>query len=196
MTSSARWGWIVALVAGTGAALVLAFVLSFSSQGGGFYERHFVWLFWLNLAAAVLLALVIAVVGLRLLLRLRRGKFGSRLLLKLAGIFAVVGLLPGLVIYTVSYQFVSRSIEAWFDVKVAGALDSGLALGKDTLAALANDLRGKALMAAERLAESPAVSPLVLERLVMHREPTVLTLKDLCGVAELPWVDQPGRVFD
>ena len=165
MTSSARWGWIVALVAGTGAALVLAFVLSFSSQGGGFYERHFVWLFWLNLAAAVLLALVIAVVGLRLLLRLRRGKFGSRLLLKLAGIFAVVGLLPGLVIYTVSYQFVSRSIEAWFDVKVAGALDSGLALGKDTLAALANDLRGKALMAAERLAESPAVSPLVLERL-------------------------------
>ena len=165
MKSSARWGWIVALVAGTGAALVLAFVLSFSSQGGGFYERHFVWLFWLNLAAAVLLTLVIAVVGLRLLLRLRRGKFGSRLLLKLAGIFAVVGLLPGLVIYTVSYQFVSRSIEAWFDVKVAGALDSGLALGKDTLAALANDLRGKALVAAERLAESPAVSPLVLERL-------------------------------
>ena len=165
MTTSARWGWIVALVAGTGAALVLAFVLSFSSQGGGFYERHFVWLFWLNLAAAVLLTLVIAVVGLRLLLRLRRGKFGSRLLLKLAGIFAVVGLLPGLVIYTVSYQFVSRSIEAWFDVKVAGALDSGLALGKDTLAALANDLRGKALVAAERLAESPAVSPLVLERL-------------------------------
>ena len=53
MTASARWGWIVALVAGTGAALVLAFVLSFSSQGGGFYERHFVWLFWLNLAAAV-----------------------------------------------------------------------------------------------------------------------------------------------
>ena len=32
---------------------------------------------------------------------------GSRLLIKLAGIFALVGLLPGLVIYTVSYQFVS-----------------------------------------------------------------------------------------
>jgi hypothetical protein len=49
--------------------------------------------------------------------RLRRGKFGSRLLIKLAGIFALVGLLPGLLIYTVSYQFVSRSIEAWFDVR-------------------------------------------------------------------------------
>jgi nitrogen fixation/metabolism regulation signal transduction histidine kinase len=73
----------------------------------------------------------------RLAVRLRRGKFGSRLLIKLAGIFALVGLLPGLVIYTVSYQFVSRSIEAWFDVKVAGALDAGLALGKGTLDALA-----------------------------------------------------------
>jgi nitrogen fixation/metabolism regulation signal transduction histidine kinase len=58
--------------------------------------------------------------GLRLALRLRRGRFGSKLLLKLAGIFTLVGLLPGLLIYVVSYQFVSRSIESWFDVKVEG----------------------------------------------------------------------------
>ena len=160
MKTATRWGWIVALVAGTGATMVLAFVLSFSSQGAGFYERHFVWLFWLNVAVAALLSVVIAFVGLRLLLRMRRGKFGSRLLIKLAGIFALVGLLPGLVIYTVSYQFVSRSIEAWFDVKVAGALDSGLALGKDTLDTLASDLGGKARVAAERLAESPSASPI------------------------------------
>ena len=105
---------------------------------------------------------------------------GSRLLVKLAGIFALVGLLPGLVIYTVSYQFVSRSIEAWFDVKVAGALDSGLALGKDTLDTLATDLAGKARVAAERLAESRSVSPLALERLreqigAMDETPLVVT---------------------
>ena len=46
MSSSSRWAWTVSLVAATAAALVLAFVLSFSSQGGGFYERNFVWLFW------------------------------------------------------------------------------------------------------------------------------------------------------
>jgi len=165
MKSSTRWGWIIALVAGTGAALVLAFVLSFSTQGSGFYERHFVWLFWLNVSVAMLLTVVVAFVGVRLVARMRRGKFGSRLLIKLAGIFALVGLLPGLVIYTVSYQFVSRSIEAWFDVKVAGALDSGLALGKETLDALATDLEKKARVAAERLAEARTVSPLALERL-------------------------------
>ncbi|GHE05194.1 hypothetical protein U879_03265 [Defluviimonas sp. 20V17] len=40
------------------------------------------------------------------------------------------------------------------------------------------------------------LSPSVLERLVLRREPTVLSIFDLCGVSELPWAEQPGRVFD
>ena len=156
----------MAALAATGVAMVLAFVLSLSDLGGSFYERHFQWLFWINTAVALLLATVILVVLLRLATRLKRGKFGSRLLIKLAGIFALVGLLPGLVIYTVSYQFVSRSIEAWFDVKVAGALDAGLALGKGTLDAMAADLVAKTRSAAERLADAGSlVTPLALERL-------------------------------
>ena len=127
-SAAARWTWIVSTVAATGAALVLAFVLSLSTRGGGFYERHFVWLFWVNVAVAGVLVLVIGLAALRLAVRARRGKFGSRLLIKLVGIFTVVGLLPGLVIYTVSYQFVSRSIEAWFDVRVASNMCACFAL--------------------------------------------------------------------
>jgi nitrogen fixation/metabolism regulation signal transduction histidine kinase len=107
-------------------------------------------------AVAALLTIVIGFAAVRLYLRLRRGKFGSRLLIKLAGIFALVGLLPGLTIYTVSYQFVSRSIEAWFDVRLAGALDAGLSLGKGTLDAMTADLTSKARLGADRLAD---VSP-------------------------------------
>jgi nitrogen fixation/metabolism regulation signal transduction histidine kinase len=185
MTTSSRWAWIVAIVAATGAALVLAFVLSFSTQGGGFYERHFVWLFGINVAVAVLLTLVIAVVALRLAVRVRRGKFGSKLLIKLAGIFALVGLLPGLVIYTVSYQFASRSIAAWFDVKVAGALDAGLALGKGTLEALTSDLVRKARIGAERLADAgTAVAPLTLER-----------LREQIGASEASLIGASGQVL-
>ncbi len=40
------------------------------------------------------------------------------------------------------------------------------------------------------------LAPTVLERLVLRREPTVLSIFDLCGVAELPWVEQPEKVFD
>jgi nitrogen fixation/metabolism regulation signal transduction histidine kinase len=166
MTKAARWGWTVAALATTGAALVLAFVLSISGPESQRYERQFAWLFWINVAVAALLTLVIGLVAVRMVLRLRRGKFGSRLLLKLAGIFAIVGLLPGLVIYTVSWQFASRSIESWFDVRVAGALDAGLALGRSTLESLQSDLAAKAEVAAARLAEPPGViGPLALERL-------------------------------
>jgi nitrogen fixation/metabolism regulation signal transduction histidine kinase len=166
MTRAARWTWIVALVAATGGALVLAFVLSPGGQAGSAFERHFRWLFWANVAVAGALLLVVLAAIVRLAVRLRRGKFGSRLLIKLAGIFALVGAMPGLVIYTVSYQFVSRSIEAWFDVRVAGALDAGLALGKGTLDALVADLGSKTRVAAERLGDGgAAVVPLTLERL-------------------------------
>ena len=39
MKASTRWTWIVSLVAATGAALVLAFVLSLTTQGGGHYDQ-------------------------------------------------------------------------------------------------------------------------------------------------------------
>jgi nitrogen fixation/metabolism regulation signal transduction histidine kinase len=125
-----RWGWRVGLLAASGGALVVAFVLSFSGSAPSLYERELAWLFWLNVGVALLLAIVLALTIGRLFVRLRKGRFGSRLLLRLAGIFALVGVLPGLVIYTVSYQFAARSIEAWFDERLASALDAGLALGK------------------------------------------------------------------
>jgi hypothetical protein len=40
------------------------------------------------------------------------------------------------------------------------------------------------------------LSPSVLERMVLQREPTGLTLKHLYGLAELACPDQPGRVCD
>jgi nitrogen fixation/metabolism regulation signal transduction histidine kinase len=175
---STRWAWLVALAAVAGGASVLAFVLSLTGQTEGFYERNFVWLFWLNVGIGGLLVVVIGVALLRLALRQRRGKFGTRLLTKLAGIFTLVGLLPGLVIYTVSYQFVSRSIATWFDVEVATALDAGLALGKGMLQLQIDDTGAKARQAAERLGdERTPVTALTLERL---REQ--LDLRDLALV--------------
>jgi len=166
MTKSARWAWLVSIVAFTGIVLVLGFVLALTADTRGFYERHFVWLFWLNVTVAALLGLVIVLAAARLALRMRRGKFGSHLLLKLAGIFALVGVVPGVLIYTVSYQFVSRSIETWFDARVEVALDAGLALGRGMLDAQVNDLRTKTRLTAERLGDSRSLpTPLALERL-------------------------------
>ncbi|MEP6964931.1 MAG: HAMP domain-containing protein, partial [Polaromonas sp.] len=166
--SSAAFRWTVGVGVSTVVALglVLLFLLTQATGNRELYERNFALLFGLNVAVACLLLLVIGWIALRLLQRLRRGRFGSRLLVKLAATFGLVGLLPGLLIYVVSYQFVSRSIESWFDVEVEGALVAGLNLGRATLDTLAADLANKTRQAATQLSETPdAMAGLALERL-------------------------------
>jgi nitrogen fixation/metabolism regulation signal transduction histidine kinase len=166
MTKAARWAWLVSLVALTGAGLVLAFLLSVTTNSPSLYEQHYVWLFWVNVVVASLLVLVIGVAAVRLAVRARSGKFGSRLLLKLALIFALVGVVPGVLIYTVSFQFVSRSIESWFDTRMESALDAGLNLGRGTLDTLVRELATQTRQAADRLGDTPGTSQAVaLERL-------------------------------
>ncbi|WP_295855363.1 ATP-binding protein [uncultured Xylophilus sp.] len=160
--------WAVGIGAATmvSIGLVLMFLLTQATNNRVLYERNYGRLFTVNVVVAAMLFAVIAWIGVRLFVRLRRGRFGSRLLVKLAVIFAVLGFLPGMLIYTVSYQFVSRSIESWFDVKVEGALDAGLSLGRATLDALASDLAGKTRSAGAQIANVPdAAAGLALERI-------------------------------
>lgn len=161
-----RWALLVGAAVVTAIGIVLLFLLTQATGNRELYERNYGRLFALNMVVAGLLLLVIGWVVVRLWSRVRRGKFGSRLLVKLAAIFALVGFLPGLLIYVVSYQFVSRSIESWFDVQVEGALDAGLSLGRSTLDTLAADLANKTRIAATQLTEVPDTSAaLALERM-------------------------------
>ncbi len=150
-----RWGLLVGAAAVVAIGLVLMFLLTQATNNQALYERNYPRLFAINVTVASLLLATIVWIAWRLLSRLRRGRFGSRLLVKLAAIFALVGLLPGALVYVVSYQFVSRSIESWFDVKVEGALDAGLNLGRVTLDTLAADLANKTRAASGQLAGVP-----------------------------------------
>jgi len=164
--AATRWAVVAALVFMVGLGMVLLFLLTLATRNRALYEQNFAWLVGVNVAVAGVLLVAIVWLALRLALRLKRGKFGSRLLVKLAAIIGLVGFLPGLLIYTVSYQFVSRSIESWFDVRVESALSAGLNLGRTTLDTLSADLSGKARQAAEELARVPDASAgLALERL-------------------------------
>ncbi|MGD9773879.1 ATP-binding protein [Diaphorobacter sp.] len=161
-----RW----ALGLGTGVmcaiGLVLLFLLTQATNNRELYERNFGWLLTVNVLVALVLLAVLVWGAVRLVVRLRRGRFGSRLLLKLAGIFGLVGVIPGLLIYVVSYQFVSRSIESWFDVKVEGALSAGVNLARVTLDTIASDLANKTRTASTQLAQvHDAAAGVALERM-------------------------------
>lgn len=163
---SVRWALILGGAAMVGIGLVLFFMLALATSNQALYEVNYSRLLAINTAVAGVLGGIIIWGGVRLVSRVRRNKFGSRLLLKLAAIFALVGFAPGLLIYFVSYQFVSRSIETWFDVRVEAALASGLSLGRLSLEALSNDMSNKGRANAQQLAgTSNTAAALVLERM-------------------------------
>ncbi|QEA12669.1 sensor histidine kinase [Comamonas flocculans] len=176
--------WALGLGAGfmSAIAIVLLFLLTLATNNRALYERNFNWLVAVNVLVALVLLVVLLWGGARLLGRLRKGRFGSRLLLKLAAIFALVGVAPGLLIYVVSYQFVSRSIETWFDVEVEGALNSGVNLARVTLETLAGDMAANTRSAGSQLAKVPdAGAGLVLERMLDQLGASDLVLWSAAG---------------
>jgi nitrogen fixation/metabolism regulation signal transduction histidine kinase len=122
-----------ALVIGGAVTSILLFLLASASDNSGFFDKHYSWLLGLNAAVAAALMLLVIVALARLYSRYKSGKFGSRLMARLVFLFAGIGILPGLVIFVVSVQFVSHSIDSWFDVKIESALESGLNLGHAAL---------------------------------------------------------------
>lgn len=141
------------LVVGGGVISILLFLLASASENSALFEQHYPWLLFLNgLAAISLLGLVLLLLG-RLYKRYRRGKFGSKLLARLVLMFALVGIVPGAVIYLMSVQFVSRSIESWFDVRMEAALESGLNLGRNALDSSLSDLVSRARGMAQELSD-------------------------------------------
>lgn len=152
-------------IAAMGSALLLLFLLTSVTRNASQFDRYFSVLFWANIVSAAVLLIIVVGFSARLALRWRQKRFGSRLLTKISLIFVIIGALPGLVIYTVSYQFVSRSIESWFDVKVESALEAGLNLGRTTIDELLKEFQNKTRNAASVIGESDSVpGPIALDR--------------------------------
>lgn len=150
-----------------------------------------------------LLAMVTALLW-QLIRRYRQREFGSRIMTRLVILFALTGILPGSLIYLVSVQFVTRSIDSWFIVKLDPLLNSGVNLGHTALDYTLKDLEGKARSMANQLAdvadnEMSSSLPIRLSRLreqmqvkeatiVSNRGRVVATTNEFPGVLvpELP----------
>ncbi|WP_034301140.1 ATP-binding protein [Herbaspirillum sp. RV1423] len=141
------------LVVGGSVISILLFLLASASENSALFDQHYPWLLGMNALAAVALLCLVVLLLTRLYKRYRRGKFGSKLLARLVLLFALIGILPGAVIYLVSVQFVSRSIESWFDVRMEAALESGLNLGRNALDSSLTDLTARARSMAQELSD-------------------------------------------
>ena len=134
---------------------ILLFLLASASANTALFARHYPWLLALNAIVALALFVQIGWQVRALWQEYRNKIFGSRLKLRLMLLLGMMAVLPGILIYAVSVQFVTKSIETWFDVRVEKALESGLNLGRVTLESLLDDLAEKGRGMALELGEQP-----------------------------------------
>ena len=173
------------IILGAALAGVLLFLLATASGNTTLFAQHYPLLLGLNAALAGLLAALVAWQIRELWRKYHARAFGSRLTVRLLLLLAVMAVVPGALVYTVSVQFLSKSIESWFDVKVDAALEGGINLGQSALDQMLGELQAKARVIAVELADRPASQQVgVLGR-----------LRDQAGVQEAVIVNASGRVL-
>jgi nitrogen fixation/metabolism regulation signal transduction histidine kinase len=173
------------IILGAALAGVLLFLLATASGNTTLFAQHYPLLLGLNAALAALLAALVAWQMRGLWRKYRARAFGSRLTVRLLVLLAVMAVVPGALVYTVSVQFLSKSIESWFDVKVDAALEGGINLGQSAIDQMLGELQAKARAIAVELADRPASQQVgVLGR-----------LRDQAGVQEAVVVNASGRVL-
>jgi len=166
-----------------GGALIA--LLSLAAADTALFAENFPLLLFLNAGAVVALVLLIGYQILLLRRRIRAGMFGAKLTARLMRMFVLMALGPGLVVYVVSVQFLIKSIESWFDVRMERALEGGLSLGQSALEYLERDLIKKAETLAQQLSDqSVAVQ---LDRLN--------DLREAAGVQEAALFGADGRLL-
>ena len=145
----------LALFVGVSSGAGLFGLLAWSTGNASRVAQYQALLLWLNGALALALFVWVVALTVRLLLQLRSGLFGARLTARFALAFALIGVLPGTLIYGVSLQFMARSIESWFNVRVDTALESGLALARAALDSQLAELESRARVMTPELNATP-----------------------------------------
>src|SRR5256886_816591 len=129
-----------------------------------FGPRPVLVLLLLNLDLVLLLALA-AVVAKRLFevrAERRRGLAGSRLQVRLVGLFSLIAVLPTIIVAVFSYLFFSFGVESWFSDKVRTAITESVAVADAYVREHQQAIRADALaMAADldRSAATLAINP-------------------------------------
>ena len=115
----------------------------------------FIVLLAISIAFVICLFLLISFQVFKLLQSVRKEITGSKLTLRLVISFGLMVLIPVSIVYLVSVNFLTKSIESWFDVRVESALEGGLNLGQKTIDILIDDIELKGKSIAYAIANKP-----------------------------------------
>jgi nitrogen fixation/metabolism regulation signal transduction histidine kinase len=178
-------------LSGTSPLAILAMLLivsltmmSAATQNSALFGNIYSLLLIVNILGVALLLTMILLSVRRLVRQFRAGVMGSRLTLRLFGLFVLLSVLPVTIVYLFSAQAFNRGIDNWFDVRIEQALDGALALGRNALDTTKEDLTKKARDMAAEIDSSGSRGLLV----------TLNALREQYGVFELTLFAPDGKV--
>ncbi|MDH3589311.1 MAG: ATP-binding protein [Gammaproteobacteria bacterium] len=162
----------------------LALLIRSTGDASSFNRLHETILI-MNVAGVIVLLVLVVGNMVRLAREYRRHLPGARLKARMVAMFVVLAVLPVVVVYYFSLQFLQRGIDSYFDVQIESGLDDALRLSRSALDLRMNDY----------LAETQQM----VAALAGHDEPHLFaTLSDLrrsSGASELTVIGQNSRII-
>lgn len=125
------YGTIGAL--GVGSALAALYLLSQTSQNTEDFDRLHITMLMINIGGVLVLFALSAGNLSRLVRDYRNGVPGSRLKARMVAMLVGLAIVPLLVVFYFSMQFINRGIDSWFNVEVETGLDDALKLSRAAL---------------------------------------------------------------
>jgi nitrogen fixation/metabolism regulation signal transduction histidine kinase len=154
---------------GVGLVLVALFLLSRSAENSEEFDRLHNVILAINVAGVFLLFILLVGNLARLWRENRTHVPGARLKARMVGMFVGLAVVPLLVVFYFSLQFINRGIDSWFNVEIEAGMESALKLSQ---AALSMQMR-QHLNSTQRIAQTLSESTerqLIFELGMLRRE--------------------------
>ena len=128
-----RASYTIFAAIGVGLVLVALFLLSRTAQNSDDFDRLHNVILAINIAGVIVLFVFLVGNLARLLREYRTHVPGAKLKARIAGMFVGLAVLPLLVVFYFSIQFINRGIDTWFSADVGEGLENALALSRAAL---------------------------------------------------------------
>lgn len=142
--------------AGLALALIALFLLSRTAQNSADFDRLHIAILLVNVAGVVVLFTLMIGNLAKLFRDYRNNVPGSKLKARVVAMFIGLAVLPLLVVFYFSMQFINRGIDTWFNAEVDAGLDDALVLSRAALRMQMRDHLSTTMRIADRLRD---VSP-------------------------------------
>jgi len=173
------------LISASVLVITLCFLIANSLQSDTSGEFQY----WVIIATIAGIALLIGLILINLVILYRQYRkqiLGSRLSLRLVGMFILLNFLPLLLVYYFAVQFLNKGVDTWFDVKVEQAVNDALLLGQTSLETIKQDMVSEMQEHSKNIAETLS-SPALISALN--------DIRSRSGYSEMSVLTKNGRII-